>query len=122
MEAISNQVPGERRVHTAVFMIRAVIAINFLRFALSFSSRFEGTEGGPGLADRIFALRLGGFRVDGIWLVASTCVIFVATFYFLLNSRENPKSRIDACLCAAWVVAFVIFLARAFLTGVIDFG
>jgi hypothetical protein len=104
-------------------MLRAVIAINFLRFALSFSPWFEGTAARVGFADRLFgAIRVGNFRIDGVWLVASTCVVFLAMFYFFLESKSDPEARTDAYLCLAWVVAFAIFVARAFLTGVIDFG
>ena len=123
MKADSSQLSDERYGHTAILMLRAAIAINFIRFALSFSPRFEGTAASGGLADRIFGgYRLGGFRADGIWLVVSTCVIFLATFYFFLSSKSDPKAKTDTYLCIAWVVAFVIFVARAFLTGIIDFG
>jgi hypothetical protein len=117
-----RQVSEERGNSYAIWLIRSAIAVNFIRFALSFSSRFEGTAGTVGLADRLFKLRWGGFRLDFVWLVVSTLVIFLAMFYFLLNLKSNPEAKIDTFFCVAWVVAFVIFIARAFLTGIIDFG
>ena len=121
MEVESTQPPAEGNSPIST-VTRAVIAINFARFMLSFSPRFEGTEASPGVADKIFALRLEGFRIDGVWLVISTGLGFLTMFYFLMDSKENNKAKTDAYLCIAWMVAFVIFVARAFLTGIIDFG
>ncbi len=75
------------------------------------------------MADRIFAShRVGGFRIDAVWLLASTCVIFLAGLYFLFNVKSNPTAKTNVYLCLAWVIAFIIFVARSFLTGTIDFG
>ena len=123
MEIDLSELANERYGRTLAYIIRAAIALNFVRFALSFSSSFEGSATGGGLADRIFAShRLGGFRIDAVWLFASTCVIFFAALYFLLNVKSDPTAKTDVYLCIAWVVAFVIFVARSFLTGTIDFG
>jgi NADH:ubiquinone oxidoreductase subunit H len=106
-----------------IMLIRAVIALNFLRFGLSFSPWFEGTVDSVGESDRLFGgYRLGGFRIDFVWLVASTLVIFSATFYFLMVSKRDHRARVDAFLCAGWTVAFVVYIARVLLTGILYFG
>lgn len=113
---------SERYSDMGVWLIRSVIVVNFARFALSFSSRFEGSAGTVGLADRLFQMRWAGFRIDLIWLVISTILIFLAMFYFFLSWKDDSRAKIDALACLAWVFAFIIFIVRAFLTGVIDFG
>jgi hypothetical protein len=113
---------SERFGGTGVWLIRSVIAVNFVRFALSFSARFEGTAGSVGVADWLFQMRWAGFRIDFIWLVISTIVVFYAMFYFLSSRKNNSLAKIDALACLAWVVAFVLDIVRSFLTGVIDFG
>ncbi len=105
------------------YVVRVAIALNFVRFALSFSPAFEGTTTSMGIADRIFAShRVGGFRLDAVWLFASSCVILFAALYFLFNVKSDPTAKTDLFLCIAWVIAFVIFVVRSFLTGTIDFG
>jgi hypothetical protein len=114
----------ERRVARMVtLMFRAVIALNFLRFGLSFSRWFEGTPGSAGMCDRLLGgYRLGGFRVDFAWLIASTLIIFPATFYFLSVSNSDHRARVDVFLCAAWTIACVVYVMRGLLTGMLYFG
>src|SRR3974390_3006544 len=67
---------------TSRWVFRAVIALNFVHFALSFVPGFEATAGNPGIADKIFGeLIIGTFRADFAWLIVSTIVIFASTFY-----------------------------------------
>lgn len=113
---------SENHSEAGVWLIRCLIAINFVRFALSFSSRFEGDSETSGLADQLFSVRLGGFRADFIWLGLTTIAIFLATFYFFLSRNMYPHRKLDAFACLAWVAAFSVFVARAFFTGIIDFG
>lgn len=109
---------GRNRI--ASWFLRSVIAIDFVRFALSFSSRFEGTDN-VGIADGIFS-RLGGFRVDFLRLVVSTVVIFFALLYFLVIRRKSPEVKIDTIFCAVWLVAFLIYMIRVTAAGLLDFG
>ena len=102
-------------------ILRGLLAINFIRFGLSFLPRFEGTELKPGLADRMFGgLRLFGFRSDLVFMVCSTVLIGVLGIG-LLTARDR-ESRIDRLLCAAWIIAFVVYLVRSLFNGLLDFG
>ena len=104
------------------WIIRSIVAVNFVRFLLAFVPSFEGTEKSVGAADKIFAWRISGFRADFVWLVITTVLIFIAGIYFLLGIKEDRTAKTDALLCAAWVLAFFIYIARSLFTGMIDFG
>lgn len=105
------------------FLFRGIVAINFTRFALLFSPRFEGSESHAGEADRLFgAYRIGGFRADFAWLVATTLLIVLSLFYFRSNIRKERSTRFDTFLGGAWVAAFVIYIVRMLTTGLLDFG
>ena len=105
------------------WLFRGVITLNFLRLGLSFWPWFEGTAGSVGECDRLFGdLRWGGFRIDFLWLTASTLVIFVAIFPFCSLSKLDRRARLDAFLCGAWTVGYVVYLGRALATGLLDFG
>lgn len=117
----NNQLTN-KAVNTITWFIRSVIVSNFVLFAFSFSPQFEGSAEKVGMADRIFTMRWGGYRIDFAWLVISTLVIFLAMFYFFLGWKRSSKMKINAFFCLAWVIAFLIYLARALLTGVLYFG
>lgn len=105
---------------TLRWLLRAAIALNFVRFALSFVPKFEGTAASAGIADKLFgAYTVGFFRADFAWLIGSTIVIFAATFYFAKDSRNDPHARLDVLLGWTWIVAFVIYILRSILTGVL---
>ena len=104
-------------------VLRSVITLNFLRFALSFIPSFEGTAQEPGLADRIFGnYRIAGFRIDSAWILASSLVIFLFIFILAWIAKRDPKARIDILLCLAWMAAFVTYVYRLLFTGDLDFG
>lgn len=112
-----------------VFLFRGVVAVNFLYVALSFLPWFKETPGGGAMYERLFgAYRLGGFRVDFVWLVASTLFIFCAAgffviaFIFMPDYRKDRNARLDGCLSIGWVVAFLLYLAWMLFSGMIDFG
>jgi hypothetical protein len=120
MRAATAKPPYERRYWILSLVTRTVIALNFVRFALSFSTRFEGTPEGAGAADRLFgAYIIGVFRADFAWLIFSTAAIFGAVLYFAAKSRNYPTARIDLLLSLAWIVAFIIYIIRSLLTGVL---
>jgi len=104
------------------WIIRPIVAVNFVRFLLAFIPSFEGTEKSVGMADRIFAWRISGFRVDFVWLIVSTLFIFMAGIYFISRFKEDHTAKVDAILCAIWVVAFLIYILRTLVTGMLDFG
>ena len=123
METVSTSSSvNSKRDGIARLLLRSLITINFIRFALSFSSRFEGTANRVGMSDTIFRWQLGGFRADFVWLVLSTMVIILALLYVRGDRRRNHGARLDVFLCAAWLVAFVIYVARMFAAGLVDFG
>jgi hypothetical protein len=105
-------------------VLRVAIGLNFLRFLLAFVSGFEeGVGGGPGLADRIFnPLHSNGFRSDFIWLFFSTLAIFGAIFAYLPRVRKDKSARLSVFLSVAWIVAFLIYMARVLSLGLLDFG
>ena len=104
------------------WIIRSIVAVNFVRFLLAFVPSFEGTDKSVGAADTIFAWRMAGFRADFVWLVVSTILVFLAGVYFIFRIKEDRTAKTDVILCAAWVVAFIIYIARTLFTGVLDFG
>jgi hypothetical protein len=107
------------------FGLRFLIALNFVRFALSFVPAFEGTAENPGAGWINKALgfyRFDGFTLDFVWMVLSTPVIFFAAFYFSSRVKVHRWAFIDVVLCLAWTVAFFIFLYRQLASGLLDFG
>ena len=108
---------------TLRWVFRAAIALNFVRFALSFVPKFEGTAARAGIADKLFgAYTVGFFRADFAWLIGSTIVLFAATFYFAKDSENDPQARLDVLLGWTWIVAFVIYLIKSVFTGVLYSG
>jgi hypothetical protein len=105
----------------SIWVLRAIIVLNFIRFALSFSPRFEGTAQKEGAIDRLLGSYtvLGFFRPDFAWLIVSTIVIFAASFYFARISKTDEQARSDVLLCRAWCLAFVVYIVKVILTGVL---
>jgi hypothetical protein len=99
---------------------RLAIALNFVRFALSFIPDFEGTADRAGIADKLFgAYTFSTFRVDFAWLIVSTPVIFLATFYISEISENDSQARLDELIGRAWTAAFVIYMLKSIFTGVL---
>ena len=114
----AKQVVQQRKSRTITVILRTVLIVNFLRLALSFSSRFEGSERTVGWIDRALGnSRVGGFRIDFLWLVLSTIAILVATVYFFTNSKAERPVKLDFALSIAWLFAFAIYIMRSLLTG-----
>jgi hypothetical protein len=110
-------------VGIGTIVLRAVIALNFVRFALSFLPWFEGTEHSAGFADQLFNPRhTNGFRSDFLWLFFSTVFIFFAMFVFIPKFKQESKARINVYLCSAWLAAFLIYILKSLFTGLLDFG
>src|SRR6516165_9850772 len=75
---VSTQV--ERRKFVPI-VFRALIAINIVRFALSFLPASEGSAGWINSA--LGSCLVTGWRIDLWWLAVSTPLIFFAGFGFL---------------------------------------
>jgi hypothetical protein len=104
----------------SIWVLRAIIVLNFIRFALSFSPRFEGTAQKEGTIDRLLgSYTVGFFRLDFAWLIVSTMVIFAASFYLARISKTDEQARSDVLLCRAWCLAFVVYIVKSILTGVL---
>ena len=105
---------------TLRWVFRTAIALNLVRFALSFVPKFEGTAKSAGIADKLFgAYTVGTFRADFAWLIGSTMVIFLATFHFAKFSKDDPRARLDVLLGRTWTVAFVIYVIKSIFSGVL---
>jgi hypothetical protein len=106
-----------------IWLFRGVVALNFLRFALSFSTWFEGSAEAPGFADRLFNPFHGnGFRWDFVWLIFSSGAIFFALFYFLAQIKRDRGAKLNAALCVVWLAAFFIYVLRILHSGLLDLG
>ncbi|MGD0443026.1 MAG: hypothetical protein ABSA39_03730 [Edaphobacter sp.] len=104
-------------------VLRVVIVLNFIRFALSFLPWFEGTEKSAGFADQLFNPRhTDGWRSDFLWLIFSTLLVFVAMFGFIPRFKRESIARTNVYLCLLWLVTFFIYIYRCLVTGVLDFG
>jgi hypothetical protein len=103
-------------------LLRGVIAINLIRIALGWSTWFEGGASHVGIADHLFSYRAGGFRIDFLWLILTTLLVFIAFFWQLARVRVSGSARINTLLCAIEVIGFVFYIGHALLTGVLYFG
>jgi hypothetical protein len=114
---------SERRNRGPKPVLSIVVGFNLLLIAVSFSGWFGGTERSLGVADRIFGkIRIGGFRADFVWLVTSTVALSVALLIFIVSARKDRAALINAALCLAEVIAFVLYLHHSLISGVADFG
>lgn len=109
---------------TARWCLRSVIGLNLTLVLLSFSRTFEGTPEKSGVADQLFGrFELGGFRIDFVWLAASTAILAILLFLHHRNRSLNAfDPPVDRYLALAAVVGFFVYLARIFATGLVDFG
>ena len=124
MEDFEDDWTDEKRtIGLGTIVLRAVIMLNFIRFALSFLPWFEGTASAAGFADQLFNPRhTDGLRSDLLWLFFSTLYVFYAMFVFVPDFRKEAKARTNVYLGFAWLVAFLIYIHRGVVTGVLDFG
>jgi hypothetical protein len=115
--------PSSQVQRTGSYLLRGVLAIDFVRFSLSFSPWFEGSETQAGEADRLFGIyRFSGFRADFVWLAISTLVIFFSMLLSLSNFRRDLSAKVNSYLCLAWIGAFIIYIGRLLFSGLLDFG
>jgi hypothetical protein len=109
------------RVHALI--LRAILAVNWVLFVLSFWPRYAGTAINRGLADEWFGMRdLGGFRADFVWLGISTLMAAVAFFFFFDERKSDARAHVDILLCGGWVIACFVMVYHMAHTGILDFG
>jgi hypothetical protein len=117
--APASQVARSRRST----VLRGLVVFNVALVATSWSRWFSGDADHVGMVDRVLGhLRLGGFRVDVVWLVLSTAMLGLASLYFLSQSIRDREARINVAFCFCGVIGFCLFVYRALTTGVLDFG
>lgn len=104
-------------------VLRGVVLLNLTIVAISWSSWFSGDAVHVGMVDRVLGhLRLGGCRVDVVWLLLSTAILGLAFLYFVSQSIRDREARINAAFCLCAVIGLCLFVYRALTTGVLDFG
>jgi hypothetical protein len=92
----------------ADWVLRTVIALNLLLFALPFVPGFSGIGPAPGLADRLWGnARLAGWRADVVWMAGSSLLILAGTSRW---TGEASARKTTAILCLAWLPLFVVYL------------
>jgi len=93
MENVENIAAEEKRtIGLGTIVLRAVVVLNFIRFALSFLPWFEGTARAAGFADQLFNPgHTNGWRSDFVWLFFSTLYVFFAMFVFVPDYRQEAK-------------------------------
>jgi hypothetical protein len=94
------------------WVICAVIAVNFILFVLTFIPAFSGIGVQSGLADRLWGTyRYEGWRVDVVWVFASSLIILVAGFAFKGSAvdKVSPTHKVVVISCVAWLCCFVIY-------------
>jgi hypothetical protein len=124
MENVENVSADEKQaMGLGTIVLRVVIVLNFIRFALSFLPWFEGTANAAGFADQLFNPRhTDGWRSDILWLFFSSLYVFFAMFVFGPDFWQEAKARTNVYLGFAWLVAFSIYIYRVLVTGVLYFG
>ena len=92
----------------ADWVLRAVLALDFLLLVLAFVPAFSGIGPEPGLAERLWGnVRLGGWRADVVWMVGSSVFILAGA---LRGTTERGARRTTSLLCWAWLPLFVIYV------------
>ena len=105
------------------FILRAGVIVNLLLISLTWWPRFSGSEQQVGLADDLFGqFRVGGFRIDVVWLVISSAALFFACFYFFNNTRERRTALLNGMFCVAGVLAFIAYIHKLLTSGLLWFG
>ena len=90
------------------WIIRALLAVNFALFLLTFIPAFSGIGAEPGLADRLWGnYRFDGWRADVVWMCASTMFIFATGLMWI---RKNRSARITIIAFCLWLVCFLFYL------------
>jgi hypothetical protein len=123
MTLAATSATGDKRRRRRSLTIRSVVLFNAALVAASWSRRFSGDANQVGWVDRLLGqIRLGGFRADFVWIVLSTLALGIAFIYFAPKASQSREARVNAVFCLCGIIAFCLFIYRAFTTGVLDFG
>ncbi len=119
---IGEPPPTNDRFTMIDLLLRIGVTGNLVLISLTWWPRFSGTERQAGLADEFFGqFTIGGFRIDFVWLVASSAAFLFAGFYFFKSNRESRTARINGILCVIGVLAFVVYMLKLLTSGLLYF-
>ena len=94
------------------WILRGLLAVNFVLFITTFFPAFSGIGREPGLADRLLGnYRFGGWRADVVWMCASSVFIIAAGLPWIVKNRPAKITRIAWCI---WLVCFPLYLFYIF--------
>jgi hypothetical protein len=95
------------------WILRSVLAVNFLLFVLTFIAAFSGIGREPGLADYLWGnYRFDGWRADVAWIFVSSVFIFTTGRSWI---RKNRSEEITQTAWSIWKVCFPIYLFYIFI-------
>lgn len=90
------------------WILRGLLAVDFVLFVLTFIPAFSGIGPEAGLADRLLGnYRFGGWRADIVWMCASS-VLIIATG--LPRIRENRSAKVTRIAWCLWLTCFPFYL------------
>lgn len=102
--------------------LRTTAIFNLALISLSFTKWFSGDPEGSGVADRLFGhIRLGGWRADVAWLLLSSCLLFFAFLYSLVEIRRTP-ARVNAALIFFALLSFCAYIHHLLHSGLLYMG
>ena len=104
-----------RNMKALNWILRAVLAVNFALFVLSFIPAISGYGREPGVFDSLWGgYRLDGWRADVVWMCASAPFILLASVPFIIvggvTETKDIHYRRTAILCLVWLACFVVYL------------
>ncbi len=90
------------------WILRGLLAVDYVLFVLTFIPAFSGIGPEPGLADRLLGnYRFGGWRADVVWMCASSAFIIGTGFPWIKHNRSAKTTRISWFL---WLACFPFYL------------
>jgi hypothetical protein len=95
------------------WILRALLALNFALFLLTFVPAFSGIGPEAGLADRLWGnYRFGGWRADVVWMCGSTMFLLAAGLVWI---SRNRSAKITIIAYSLWMACFLFYLGYVFL-------
>jgi hypothetical protein len=108
---------SDAEMNASDWVLRGILAVNFLLLVLSFIPAFSGYGPEPGMADRLWGnYRLDGWRADVVWMCLSTvwiiCVCLLRAFVVIVVggrrwTGKRGSRRATSILCWVWVACFL---------------
>jgi len=90
-------------------LLRGTVVLNFLLFALSWCPWHS--EEHWSISDQLFGkYHLANFRVDFVWMIASTMAIFLVALFLFPRLKSGRSAQLDFDLCIAEILGFCFFI------------